>query len=142
MKLHSVLKYLLVLFLFAGISCEKTILDSTITFGNESSFRINQLYTSTNGQYTLKITEIADSRCPIGVECLWSGEINLKGTWTVNKNKSTFEVHTEIQTLDQQPTGYVIYIIDVKPYPITGIDSKPADKVVTLLISPLVLLYH
>jgi len=136
MKLHAALKWILVLFLFTGISCEKTTLDPSFTFGTESTFRLNQLYTSSDGHYTLKITEIADSRCPTGVECIWQGEVSLKGTWTANKNKSNFEVHTEIQTLDQQPAGYNIRILDVKPYPKMGVDSKPAEMVVTLFIQP------
>jgi len=134
MKLHAILKYVLVLLLLAGMGCEKTILDSTITFGKDTSFRINQLYTSTNGQYTLIITEIADSRCPIGAECFWSGEVNLKGEWTVNNNKSTFDIQSVGKLLDIQPAGYFIQIIDVKPYPDLAVDAKSAEKVVTLLI--------
>ena len=136
MKLQSALKCLLVIFLFAGTSCEKAILEPTFTFGKESTFRLNQLYTSSDGYNTLKITEIADSRCPIGLECIWQGEVSLKGEWTANNNKSTFELHTEIKTLDKQSTGFVIQIINVKPYPDIHSESKPTDKVVTLLISP------
>ena len=136
MKLQSALKWILVLFLFAGISCEKTILEPTFTFGKESTFQINQVYTSSDGYNTLKITEVNDSRCPTGVECFWQGEVILKGEWTANKSKSTFELHTEIKSLDKQSTGFVIQIIDVKPYPDIHSESKPTDKVVTLLISP------
>ncbi len=142
MKLHAILKYVLVLLLLAGMGCEKTVLEPTFTFGKESTFQINQLYTSLDGFYTILISEISDSRCPIGVECIWQGEVSLKGEWTANTNKSTFEVHSEIKSMDKQTTGFVIEIIDVKPYPNMGVVSKPADKVVTLLISPLVLLYH
>src|SRR5664279_2593476 len=101
MKLHAVLKWLLVLFLFAGISCEKTTLDPLFTFGTESTFRLNQLYTSSDGYYTLLITEVNDSRCPTGVECFWQGEVSLKGEWMVNNSTSAVEVHTEIKTLDK-----------------------------------------
>jgi hypothetical protein len=136
MKLQSALKYLLVLFLFAGTSCEKTILEPTFTFGKQSTFRLNELYTSSDGYNTLMITEIDDSRCPIGLECFWQGEVSLKGEWTANTNKSTFELHSELKSLDKQSTGFVIQIIDVKPYPDVHSPSKPADKEVTLLISP------
>ena len=34
----------------------------------------------------------------------------------------------------KQPTGYTIQIVDAKPYPKYGIESKPEDMVVTLLI--------
>lgn len=134
MKLHAILKYVLVLLLLAGMGCEKTILEPTFTFGKESTFQINQLYTSLDGFYTILISEISDSRCPIGVECIWQGEVSLKGDWTANNNKSAFEVHTEVNSLNKQPAGYFIKIIDVKPYPNMAMDAKPAEKVVTLLI--------
>lgn len=134
MKLLSAIKYLVVLFLFVGTSCEETIIDQTYTFGNESSFHINRLYTSSDGQYTFRITEISDSRCPEGVVCIWQGEVSLKGEWTVNNNKTAVELHTLIKDQDKQPDGFTIEIIDAKPYPKFGTESKPEDLVITLLI--------
>ena len=36
--------------------------------------------------------------------------------------------------MDKQPDGFTIQIVDAKPYPVYGIESKPEDLVVTLLI--------
>ena len=134
MKTLSTIKYLLVFFLLAGMGCEETIIDQGFTIGKEVSFQVNQLYTSANGQYTLKITEVIDSRCPEGVQCIWQGEVTLKGEWTENGNKSSFEIHSVINDLTKQPTGYTIQIVDAKPYPKYGTESKPENLVVTLLI--------
>lgn len=135
MKLLSSIKYLLVLFLFAGMGCEETIiLDQAFSVGKESTFHINQLYTSSDGKYTLQIKEIGDSRCPEGVMCIWSGEVTIKGEWTASKNKSTFEIHSVVNQEDKVPDGFTIKIIDAKPYPKFGTESKPEDLVVTLLI--------
>ena len=134
MKTLSVLKYLLVFFLFAGMGCEETIIDQGFTIGRETNFQVNQLFTSANGQYTLKITEVSDSRCPEGVQCIWQGEVTLKGEWTENGNKSSFEIHSVMSDMTKQPTGYTIQIVDAKPYPKYGTESKPEDLVVTLLI--------
>jgi hypothetical protein len=134
MKTLSATKYLLVFFLFAGMGCEETIIEQRFTIGQESNFQINQLYTSADGQYTLKITEIRDSRCPDGAQCDWQGEVTLKGEWTENNSKSTFEIHSVMSGTTKQPTGYAIQIVDAKPYPQVGTEPKPEDLVVTLLI--------
>lgn len=134
MKTLSALKYLLVIFLFAGMGCEETVIEQGFTIGKEVSFQVNQLYTSADGQYTLKITEVSDSRCPEGVQCIWQGEVTVKGDWTENKNKSSFEIHSVMSNQTKQPTGYTVQIVDAKPYPKYGTESKPENLVVTLLI--------
>lgn len=134
MKTLSVLKYIVVFFLFAGIGCEETFIEQGFTVGREANFQVNQLYTSADGQYTLKITEISDSRCPEGVQCVWQGEVTVKGEWTENNSKSTFEIHSVLNDQTTQPTGYTIQIVDAKPYPKYGTESKPEYLVVTLLI--------
>ena len=134
MKLLSAIKYLLVILLFSGIGCDEIIIDQTFTVGKESTFRLNQLYTSTDGQYTLLIKEIGDSRCPEGVVCKWQGEVSLKGEWTDNKNLSSIELHSVIKDLQKEPNGFTIQIIDAQPYPKYGNDPKPGDLAVTLLI--------
>lgn len=134
MKTLSAVKYLLVIFLFAGMGCEENTLEEAFTIGKEASFQVNQLYTSADGQYTLKITEVSDSRCPEGVQCFWQGEVTIKGEWTENNNKSTFEIHSVLNDQQKQPDGYTIRIVNAKPYPKYGTESKPEDLVVTLLI--------
>jgi len=134
MKLLSAIKYLSLLFLFTSMSCEKIIIEKTFSIGQESTFRIHQMYTSTDGQNTLQINEISDSRCPEGVECVWAGEVIIKGEWTSNKNKNPFELHSVMKALEIQPDAFTIQIIDAKPYPTIGNVSKPEDLVITLLI--------
>jgi len=124
----------LIFFLFAGMGCEEAVIEQGFTIGKEATFQVNQLYTSANGQYTLKITEVSDSRCPEGVQCIWQGEVTLKGEWTENGSKSSFEIHSVMSSMTQQPAGYTIEIVDAKPYPKYGTESKPENLVVTLLI--------
>lgn len=134
MKTLSAIKYLLVFFLFAGMGCEETVLEPVFAVGKESTFRINKLYTSADGQYTLQIKDISDSRCPEGVACIWSGEVTVKGELTVNQNKSTFELHTVLGDQQKVPDGFTMKIVDAKPYPKYGTDSNAEDMLVTLLI--------
>lgn len=134
MKTINALKYLLVLLLISAMSCEEIVLDETFTLGKESTFRMNELATSTDGKYTLLITEIMDSRCPQGVQCVWAGEVTVKGEWTANGNKSSFEVHSVVKDQNKQPDGFSIQIIDAKPYPVYGRENDPENLIVTLLI--------
>lgn len=133
MKLFSVFRYVLILLLLAGMGCEETVLESEFAAGKVSTFRINQLYTTADGQNTLLIKEISDSRCPEGVVCVWAGEVIVKGEWTANNNKSTFEIHS-VTDQQKQPAGYTIKIVDAQPYPKYGTDSKPENLVISLLI--------
>ncbi len=134
MKALFQIKYLLVFILLSAFGCEETLLDQGFTIGREANFQVNQLYTSADGQYTLKITEVSDSRCPEGVQCIWQGEVTLKGDWTANGNKSSFEVHSVMSDMNKLPAGYTFQIVDAKPYPKYGTESKPEDLIVTLLI--------
>ncbi len=135
MKLLPAIKYLLVFSLFAGIGCEKSVLEQTFTVGEESIFRINHLYTSSDGQYTFQINEINDSRCPEGLVCFWSGEVSMVGEWIVNKNRTIVELHSVLKNLQKEPGGFTIQIVDVKPYPKFGTKYESKDLVITLLIS-------
>ncbi len=134
MKLLTSLNILLFAILLTSTSCEEVTIDQTFPIGSESNFRMNQLYTSADGQYTIKITEISDSRCPEGVQCGWQGEVNLKGEWTVNAKKTTFELHSVLINQTIQPEGYTIQIVDAKPYPKHGVESKPENLIITLKI--------
>lgn len=134
MKALFSIKYLLVFFFLTAFGCEETVLDQGFTVGREASFQVNQLYTSVNGQYTLKITEVSDSRCPEGVVCVWSGEVTVKGEFTDGSSKSAFEIHSVVSQENKQPEGFTVQIVDAKPYPKYGTESKPEDLVVTLLI--------
>lgn len=134
MKPLSFVKYLLILVLFSGTACEEVIVDQPLRIGKEFTFQINKAYTSEDGNFTLKITDIGDSRCPEGVVCVWQGEVTVKGDWTENNSKSTFELHSVMTDQQKQPEGYTIKLIDARPYPKYGTDSRPEDLLVTLLI--------
>ncbi len=128
------IKYLLVFFAISMISCEDTVLEQGFTLGREASFQVNQLYTSADGFYTLKITDVGDSRCAEGVVCVWSGEVTVKGELTERGQKQTFEIHSIVNQQNVQPEGFTVQIVDVKPYPKYGVETKPEDIIVTLLI--------
>ncbi|MEI8112244.1 MAG: hypothetical protein WCI54_01360 [Bacteroidia bacterium] len=134
MKPNSFIKYLLILVLFAEMSCEKTVFDPSFTFGKESAFRLNQIYYSSDGQYSFLINKISDSRCPEGAMCIWQGEITVNGEWIEKKSKTNIVLHSVMSALQKEPDGFTFQIIDAKPHPILGTESKPEDLVLNLLI--------
>jgi hypothetical protein len=134
MKPLFVVKYLIILILFSGTACEEVLVDQQLRTGKEFTFQIDKTYTSEDGNFSLKITDIGDSRCQEGVVCVWQGEVTVKGELTENNSKSTFELHSVVNDQQKQPEGYTIKLIDAKPYPKYGDDSRPEDLLVTLLI--------
>lgn len=134
MKPLFVVKYLIILILFSGTACEEVLVDQPLRTGKEFTFQINKTYTSEDENFSLKITDLGDSRCPEGVVCVWQGEVTVKGEWTENNSKSTFELHSVLTDQQKQPEGYTIKLIDAKPYPKYGDDSRPEELLITLLI--------
>ncbi len=128
MKAYSLLICLLALFLFAGTSCEDKVIDQ------EFSLEISKLYTSNDGNYSVIINNVSDSRCPEGVQCIWQGEVTVSGEMNVDGSKLPFEVHSVESQSNKQPEGYTIKIVDAKPYPKYGTESKPEDLIVILLV--------
>jgi hypothetical protein len=134
MKTVIILKHIFILFLFTGMSCEKTYVDQPFTIGLVSEFSVNHRYYSGDGQYSLLIKEVSDSRCPEGAVCVWSGEVSLKGEWTDNGNKSDFELHTVMTQLQKQPDGFTLNLVDAIPHPKAGTPSKPENLLITLSV--------
>lgn len=126
--------FLLVFLLITAFGCEKDEQGQQFTIGREASFRLHQLYTSTDGQYTLKINTINDSRCPEGVICVWAGEVTITGEVTDSGNKTPFEIHSVVTGSNQQPEGLTLKILDALPYPKQGTVTNPEDMIIVLLI--------
>lgn len=134
MKFVTSIKLILVLVLLAAMGCEEITVNKKFTLDANSSFLINRLYSTADGQNSLRIYEISDSRCPEGVKCIWSGEVTLKGKWTSYNEQTDVELHSVVKDQEKQPKGYTIQIVDAQPYPKFGTESKPEDLVITLKI--------
>ena len=135
MKTSSAIKFVLVvLFLFAA-GCEEVFIKPTFTIGTASEFRPNLLYTSSDGHYTFRITTVNDSRCPEGAQCIWAGEVYIRGEWIENNDTTDVEIHSLIAGQQKQPDGFTIQIQDAKPYPQINSVSNPDDLTITLLIT-------
>lgn len=122
-----------VLFLLVT-SCEEKVIDPGFGLGREFGMEVNKLYTSEDGQYSVIINEVTDSRCAEAAQCLWQGEVTIKGEWTANGNKAPFEIHSVLAQMNKQPEGYLIQIVDARPYPVLESDRKPEELIIGLLV--------
>ncbi len=78
-----------------------------------------------------------DSRCPVGVDCVWAG--NAKIVLGVSLKGSTEETAITLNsTVDPQEAlyaGYRIRFVSLKPTPLSGRAINPAEYRVTLIVS-------
>ena len=73
----------------------------------------------TKAKLTIKFVAVTeDSRCPIGVNCIWAGNAKVQIKVTNRKGKSqTFELNTNIEPQAVKFEGYEIKIADLTPHP-------------------------
>jgi hypothetical protein len=84
-----------------------------------------------NDELTLCLDSVADSRCPINANCIWSGTAITRFSFT--KNDQSFPVvlaTPPFASYQQQVSiaGYTIKLINVLPYPELG-PSAPANQI-------------
>lgn len=134
MKLIIPLRTVLFLILFTASACQEITEDKIFKFGIDKEFNINVLYSTSDGQHSFRISDIGDSRCPEGVECIWAGEVAVKGKFTAVNDQTDVELHTVLKDQEKQPKGFSIQIVDAQPYPKAGMESKPKNLTITLNI--------
>ncbi len=87
----------------------------------------------------LKITFVSvleDSRCPVGVNCIWAGnaKIQLKISQAKGASK-TFELNTYLQPQVFTFEGYEIKIVDLTPTPKVNVRINRNGYVATFFIN-------
>jgi hypothetical protein len=77
-----------------------------------------------------------DSRCPIGVFCIWEGNATVR-IWGEEspEDRSFFELDTHPQFRTEVPyLGFFIRLLGVLPYPEDGTVVGPDDYVITMVV--------
>ncbi len=117
------------------VGCQKEIEDPFFDLGKEFRLKTGEISSARNENLSIRILEIWDSRCPIGVVCFWQGEVTVR---LEVHNGSPWEV-TLRSVLQPSDTinHYVFTLIDVLPYPVHGIDVPDKEKTVRLQIKKL-----
>lgn len=87
----------------------------------------------------LKITFVSvleDSRCPIGVDCIWAGNAKLQLKISQAKGASkTFELNTNLQPQVFTFEGYEIKIVDLTPTPKVNVRINRKSYTATVSVS-------
>jgi hypothetical protein len=100
----------------------------------ESTLKVNETITSSDGKLTLKALEVTeDSRCPLDVQCIQAGKVTLKVEARVTGEAArTVSISTDkTATIDR----YLVSLVKVRPDPNTDVDIKPTDYQFTISIA-------
>ncbi len=82
------------------------------------------------------LSVLEDSRCPIGVDCIWAG--NAKISVRVRKNGSaakTFELNTTMDNQSVTYEGHTIKLAKLTPHPRANTPPAPNSYRATITIS-------
>jgi hypothetical protein len=93
--------------------------------------------TVTKDKLTVKFVSVMeDSRCPIGVDCIWAGNAKIQIKVTSRKGISkTFELNTGIQPQTIQFEGYEIKLGELSPHPKANVPANPNGYTANFVVS-------
>lgn len=125
--------FILIASLFVAASCTKEDVFNTYDIDYEETITHNK---------NLKITfqDIADSRCPTDVICVWEGqaEVGLSVVFETNNAPTLFTLIKRIgydQLADTTLNGYHFNLLEVNPYPDSADDlPQKEDYTIRLLV--------
>jgi hypothetical protein len=130
----------LILFLFLLGACKKE--QETAPFGTdqELTLKTGDIRSSKSDNISVKVLNIGDSRCPTGVVCFWQGEatVNLAviSTSSFDETIGTVVLSTFHHPVDTV-SNFIFKLIDVLPYPKSGVEVPDSEKKVVLKIDRL-----
>ncbi len=136
MKTNKILLLVVFIIGFIALRCKRifdsvfsptnddTLSDQHLTLGDTLSIAYQDtLFNHEEDIWLLFDSLITDSRCPIGVLCIWKGNAEVSLTF----NSISFHLNTNTSfTSDTTISTFHIDLIDVQPYP--HIDSLYTDK--------------
>lgn len=79
-----------------------------------------------------------DSRCPIGVTCVWAGNAAAKFQLSYGKDSKVVTLNTSnVPSFSNEVEyrGYKISLVNLSPYPQNNRTVPPGSRVATLLVS-------
>ncbi len=88
---------------------------------------VNYQKTVTKDNLTLKfVSVIEDSRCPVGVNCIWAGNAKVQIEISSKKGISqTFELNTDLQPQIVAFDGFEIKLQNLTPHPKAETTTNP-----------------
>jgi hypothetical protein len=71
------------------------------------------------------ISVIEDSRCPVGVDCIWAGNAKIKVQVVGERSTKVFEFNTTLGPKGDILDGWAIYLDDLTPVPNSKRKTNP-----------------
>ncbi|MEP6902484.1 MAG: hypothetical protein ABJA66_12085 [Actinomycetota bacterium] len=88
--------------------------------------RLNKQAKASRSKLTIKFVAVEDSRCPVGVNCIWAGNAKVTVKLTNSKGVSkTFDLNTNLQPQTVTFEGYEIKLGEVTPHPSSNVRINP-----------------
>jgi len=110
---------LLLASLLAWVSCEV----ETLLLGEDYGLALDETATFEEGGFNINFSEVLeDSRCPLGVDCVWEGRalVNLAVFNATDTTNLVFATENSINLdslIAHEYGGYLLELIAVNPYP-------------------------
>ncbi|MEN8203655.1 MAG: hypothetical protein ABFS28_13750 [Bacteroidota bacterium] len=111
---------------------------SPLTLNDTIEIKIGEQYCNPEEELLLVCDSlVADSRCPIGVVCVWEGNAEVSfilGEGDHEHSAFHLNTHNSFRT-DTIIQGYRYQLIDVLPYPEYGIERKQDEYSILMIVS-------
>ncbi len=112
------------------IGCKKDeIIISEI--GKAFELRYSQSSEIQSEDIIIKLTDVNDSRCPKGVQCIWEGKADVTLDVSVKQENIQFGLSTYVKS-SIDTLGYKFTLLEVSPYPDVTKEVKLKDYFVLL----------
>lgn len=111
-------------------ACQKTEL------GKEIYFHIGEKQKITSN-LSFTVDSIWDSRCPSGMECLWSGNVSLFFNITHSHRQidTLFSCYPSPNVVLLDIAGYNWKVLEVNPSPDNSLSTDPKDIIIKMIIT-------
>lgn len=110
------------------------------TPGETSVVELGLDQTVSVGEVRLRWLDLNDSRCPLGVNCIWEGQavVTLE-VWRNDEAPQRIELtlRSGSGSAEEAVAGYHLRLLNVQPYPREGVTPKRSEYVATVEIKPL-----
>jgi hypothetical protein len=108
-----------------------------VKMNQEFTLGVNQqVFVNTEGLIIEFVSVLEDSRCPVGVNCIWAGNAKIRiKVSNSNKESKAFELNTNLEPTDILFQDYKIHLVRIEPRPQADAPLKTEDYLATLLLT-------
>ncbi|MGI9106097.1 MAG: hypothetical protein ACR2G4_07610 [Pyrinomonadaceae bacterium] len=99
--------------------------------------RVGQEISVAGQQLKIKFVAVReDSRCPVGVNCIWAGNARIALKLTQDETKTAeVELNTANESREASYANYIVKLVDLAPRPVEGKKLDAGDYVATLAVT-------